>query len=188
MQSADNGERSADAVKLMTIHTSKGQEFENVFVIGLSEKIFPSARTLEERKENGLEEERRLCYVAITRAKKRLFLFDSEGFGENFEKNKLPSRFLKDIGEENYTRIGKISEFLQWEADRYIRTHCGGEDSDNGFCEGDIVYHKQFGKGRVSEVNIQQGNCVVFFEKVCNVRMVTFEHLSKINNYKKNLY
>lgn len=188
LQSADNGERSADAVKLMTIHTSKGQEFENVFVIGLSEKIFPSARTLEERKENGLEEERRLCYVAITRAKKRLFLFDSEGFGENFEKNKLPSRFLKDIGEENYTRIGKISEFLQWEADRYIRTHCGGEDSDNGFCEGDIVYHKQFGKGRVSEVNIQQGNCVVFFEKVCNVRMVTFEHLSKINNYKKNLY
>ena len=57
LQSADNGERSADAVKLMTIHTSKGQEFENVFVIGLSEKIFPSARTLEERKENGLEEE-----------------------------------------------------------------------------------------------------------------------------------
>lgn len=58
---------------MMTIHASKGLEFPVVFVVGMSESIFPSAKSIEERKEKGLEEERRLCYVAITRARHILF-------------------------------------------------------------------------------------------------------------------
>lgn len=66
-------------VSLMTIHMAKGLEFDYVFVLGLSEGIFPSFRALSESDE-GIEEERRLAYVAFTRAKKQLYLTDSEGF------------------------------------------------------------------------------------------------------------
>ena len=71
----------SDCVKIMTLHTSKGLEFDNVFLVGLTEGFFPSARSLEERKTEALEEERRLCFVGITRARKNLYLTESEGFG-----------------------------------------------------------------------------------------------------------
>ena len=58
----------------VTIHSAKGLEFPVVFVVGFTEGIFPSSKTIEERKKLGLEEERRLCYVAITRAKEYLFI------------------------------------------------------------------------------------------------------------------
>lgn len=73
LQAEDENEENADNVKLMTIHSAKGLEFPNVFVIGFSEGIFPSSKTIEERKQLGLEEERRLCYVAVTRAEKDCF-------------------------------------------------------------------------------------------------------------------
>ena len=65
LQSGEDGSDSKDAVKLMTIHSSKGLEFPVVFILGFTEGIFPSAKTLGDRKRLGLEEERRLCYVAI---------------------------------------------------------------------------------------------------------------------------
>ncbi|MCI5744939.1 MAG: UvrD-helicase domain-containing protein [Erysipelotrichaceae bacterium] len=87
---------SNDYVRLMTIHTAKGLEFNNVFVYGLVDMIFPSSRTIQES-EDGIEEERRLFYVAITRAKKRLFLSTSGGYSYNGAR--LPSRFLREIKE-----------------------------------------------------------------------------------------
>ena len=83
-----------DYVKLMTIHTAKGLEFDNVFVYGLVDQIFPSIRTIQES-EDGIEEERRLFYVAITRAKKRLFLSTSGGY--SYMGSRQPSRFLREI-------------------------------------------------------------------------------------------
>lgn len=85
-----------DHVQLMTIHAAKGLEFDNVFVVGLSEGIFPSAKTMEEGID-GLEEERRLCYVALTRARQRLFLTESRGFGYVTSGRKTPSRFLEEM-------------------------------------------------------------------------------------------
>ena len=85
-----------DSVKLMTIHVAKGLEFPYVFVCGLSEYIFPNTRSLEERKERALEEERRLAYVAMTRAMKELYLTESEGITRNGLK-KYPSRFLFEM-------------------------------------------------------------------------------------------
>ena len=91
------------AVSIMTIHGAKGLEFDLVFVPGLEEGIFPSARAIDEQnnpQREGLEEERRLMYVAITRAKKQLFLSFSQNrflFGE--VQNTTPSRFLKELPE-----------------------------------------------------------------------------------------
>ena len=91
------------AVSIMTIHGAKGLEFDLVFVPGLEEGIFPSARAIDEQnnpQRDGLEEERRLMYVAITRAKKQLFLSFSQNrflFGE--VQNTTPSRFLKELPE-----------------------------------------------------------------------------------------
>lgn len=120
LMSAEDTEKPCEAVKLMTIHASKGLEFPVVFAIGFSEGIFPSSKTIEERKKEGLEEERRLCYVAITRAQEILYIMDSEGQSQQGIK-KLPSRFLYEIGENNYLRIGKISDDLERESWGYIR-------------------------------------------------------------------
>lgn len=74
---------------------------------------------MKNEKKLGLEEERRLCYVAITRAQETLYLMDSEGQSQNGIK-KLPSRFLFEIGEQNYKRVGIISDDLEREAFGYM--------------------------------------------------------------------
>lgn len=148
LQSSEGEEKSTEAVKLMTIHSAKGLEFPVVFVVGFTEGIFPSSKSIEERKAAGLEEERRLCYVALTRARERLFLMDSEGFSQNGIK-KLPSRFLREIGEENYNRIGVISDGLEWESKNYERTHTPLDRSIASQDEGKEVTHHIFGKGTI---------------------------------------
>ena len=77
----------------MTIHASKGLEFKNVYIVGLDEPFFPHYKTIEERKDSGLEEERRLLYVALTRAKERLYLFSEK---EVSDKNGV-SRFVNEL-------------------------------------------------------------------------------------------
>jgi len=96
LQCAEKENENKNSVNLMTIHAAKGLEFPVVIVVGLSEGIFPSYRTVEERKEEGIEEERRLCYVAITRAMKRLYLLDSEGISISGI-YKCTSRFIDEI-------------------------------------------------------------------------------------------
>ena len=151
LQAGEDTEQVRDAVKLMTIHAAKGLEFPAVFVIGFSEGIFPSSKTIEERKLLGLEEERRLCYVAITRAEDQLYLMDSEGQSPQGIK-KLPSRFLREIGTENYTRIGIISKELDRESRAY--SHRLDEKlemprEETGFADGETVTHHIFGEGTV---------------------------------------
>ena len=82
----------------MTIHASKGLEFKVVFVVGLSEGIFPSERTMLEQK--GVEEERRLAYVAYTRAKEKLTLTDTSSFSYVVNSAKTTSRFVKEVDEK----------------------------------------------------------------------------------------
>jgi DNA helicase-2/ATP-dependent DNA helicase PcrA len=85
-------------VSLMTVHTAKGLEYDHVFVIGLNEGVFPSMRTLDDDAYLGLEEERRLCYVAFTRAKKTLSLTCASDFSFVIGGNLIPSRFFKEAG------------------------------------------------------------------------------------------
>jgi len=153
----------ADKVKLMTIHASKGLEFPVCFVTGMTEGIFPSARTMEERKEAGLEEERRLCFVALTRAMSRLYLTESEGTSAESSSRggmaKRPSRFLYDIGEENYTRIGVIPKELTRTTESF-----SGAGAEQGLTVGAVVNHPVFGRGTVVETDPNKRVYYILFE------------------------
>ena len=96
-------------VSLMTVHVAKGLEFDNVFLIGLNEGSFPSYRSQMEKGDDGMEEERRLAYVAITRARKRLFLTCNSGYSYTTDSHALPSPFFAEAGvkfpaEESYRK------------------------------------------------------------------------------------
>ncbi|MGN1347136.1 MAG: UvrD-helicase domain-containing protein [Eubacteriales bacterium] len=176
----DESEEATDKVKLMTIHASKGLEFPVCFVCGLSEGIFPSGRTLEERKDAGLEEERRLCFVALTRAMKRLYLTESEGTsssasdsgGAQAPRQKRPSRFLFDIGEQNYVRIGTIPKELS-EAGNALQA----PPSSAARREiGSAVEHPVFGRGTIVGEDRDRGVYQILFEKTNTVKPVGMDY------------
>lgn len=179
IQSNENNEEDLEQIKLMTIHAAKGLEFDNVFVIGFSEGIFPSPKTIEERKEMGLEEERRLCYVALTRARKRLFMTDSEGFTQG-GKQKYPSRFLFEMGEENYERIGAIPNELIKNTKRIMTGENIEEETD---CKqvGDTVEHRLFGIGAIIEVNKNRRSYKIKFDNFDTARDVSMDYFNENN-------
>jgi len=154
-----------DFVKLMTIHQSKGLEFTYVFVCGMSEGIMPSYRALRERKILAMEEERRLAYVAITRAKEELFLTESEGFNFDTNKQKYPSRFIFEIKEEFLVTEGILTQELKTEAKNAFQ-----DFDDSLFCMptlfeiDDCVIHPTFGNGKILEVNEETQTYRIDFE------------------------
>mgnify|MGYP003468129191 FL=1 len=152
-------------VKLMTIHQSKGLEFPYVIVCGLTEGIFPSHRAIRERREKALEEERRLMYVAVTRAEKILMLTESEGYNYTTKTAKYPSRFLHEIGTNLIKVEGNLDPVL-FEGTKYNIELL--DDELNGSIKsflkvGDTVKHKFFGEGTIEAVNAQQGSYTVKF-------------------------
>lgn len=180
LQSGEETEESREAVKLMTIHSSKGLEFPVVFILGFTEGVFPSAKTIGERKNLGLEEERRLCYVAITRAEKYLFLMESEGVSQNGMKN-LVSRFIEEIGEGNYVRVGRISDEL-WRESRNYTAKLNREMLSEAAVRrkaGDTVEHHIFGKGTIESVDEKRGSYLVRFEKMPHPRNISSDYFEK---------
>lgn len=160
-----------DRTKIMTIHTAKGLEFDRVFLVGLTEGIFPSARSLEERQKEGLEEERRLCFVAMTRAQTRLYLTESEGFGvKGF--SKVPSRFLSDIASDAYRCVGAVPSSLREESDRQIRQF--DKTDPTVYQCGDQLRHKAFGEGIIEEVDEKTRTYYIRF--VNGVRPISFDY------------
>jgi len=139
-----------DCVRIMTAHTSKGLEYNTVIIAGLSEKIFPSARALEERREDALEEERRLMYVAMTRARKRLIMTESEGFGFRGY-SRTPSRFLFEIGDEHIKRVGEIPDEIL--SEHALQTVIRRPSAYDPFSVGDRVKHKVFGEGVIESAD-----------------------------------
>jgi DNA helicase-2/ATP-dependent DNA helicase PcrA len=164
-------EETRDCVKLMTIHAAKGLEFPFVFTVGVNEGVMPSARTLEERKQAGLEEERRLCFVAMTRAMERLYLTESEGLGLSGAK-KLPSRFLFDIGEGLYERIGTVSAELLNET----RKAAGGGVSPQRLPLAERVKHPLFGNGTVEGVDEGKQVYFVRFDNTGKVKPISLDY------------
>ena len=154
------------SVKLMTIHQAKGLEFPFVFVCGLSEGIFPSHRTIRERKKRGEEEERRLMYVAVTRAEKGLFLTESGGFNFITRDDKHPSRFLIEVKKELLDVQGDISpEILMtlFKITQMVVETLDNELYPQKFEIGSVVEHKVFGKGKILERTVG-GSYKVHFE------------------------
>ncbi|MBN9565901.1 MAG: UvrD-helicase domain-containing protein, partial [Alphaproteobacteria bacterium] len=95
-----------EMVSIMTLHSAKGLEFDTVFLAGWEEGLFPHPRALDEKGSQGLEEERRLAYVGITRAKKRLYItFAANRRVHNLWQSNLPSRFIEELKEEHIERV-----------------------------------------------------------------------------------
>jgi len=138
----DSLDESQPAVILMTLHSAKGLEFPVVFIAGMEEGIFPHYRSLMEPAE--LEEERRLCYVGITRAKKRLYLTSAEErliFGENWYNG--PSRFLNEIPADLIKADAEIKD------DDRIQIDAPAEEIEYNFNVGDTINHPKFGTGEI---------------------------------------
>ena len=135
-------------VSLMTVHSVKGLEFDYVFIIGLEEGIFPHMNSL--MMENELEEERRLCYVAITRAKEKLYIVNARTrmmFGH--DSANLPSRFINEINRDLLD--GAVSEIEHKEEKINIEDKFYKEEAN--YSVGDFVYHEVFGQGKVLSIS-----------------------------------
>lgn len=142
-------------ISLMSIHMAKGLEFNYVFVAGLSEDIFPSMRSISESGDEGLEEERRLAYVAFTRARRALYLTDSQGFSYVSKSPKLTSRFVDEIGAKHVKHVGKRNRFKTSDYVRTSPTHAEliGNNNIDDWKPGDLCIHDVFGKGVIIAVN-----------------------------------
>ena len=154
----------ADAVKLMTIHAAKGMEFPVVFLCGLSEGIFPGKRADTRER---LEEERRLAYVAFTRAKDRLFLSDAAG--NNYDGTaRCPSRFLFNAERENLDYVVELDPALIDEAINQIsRTESMEKRVEKKpDCVGKRVRHSVFGSGTVIGVPRDREGYIIQFDTV----------------------
>lgn len=162
----DTMDETDNAVTFMTIHSAKGLEFPNVFIVGLEEGIFPHNRSLMDRSE--LEEERRLMYVAMTRAKENLYLLHSRRrmhYGET--KSNAPSQFLADIQEElvesNMVGVHGVRKHIN--VSEIGNTPIPVELDETVDCDleaGDRVQHNAFGQGII--VDITGGVATVAFE------------------------
>lgn len=148
-----NGDSAVDSdrVKLMTIHQSKGLEFDTVFVTGLTEGVFPNHRSIRERRQDGEEEERRLMYVAVTRARDMLYLSEAEGYLNDTGAMKYPSRFLAEIPEDLLTVEGTIDPALFEGTKRLVDSINAelGEGAADVWPPGTKVTHRVFGTGTV---------------------------------------
>ncbi|MDY3092124.1 MAG: 3'-5' exonuclease [Erysipelotrichaceae bacterium] len=146
-----------DAVSLMTIHSAKGLEFDTVFVIGMSEGVFPSERSMSDGIK-GLEEERRLAYVAYTRARRKLYLTDSNDFSFVIQSSKNTSRFVNEIDDEYIEHISKVSKpvfksnthfFDDLENITVSKRQVAKPQSNETIKKGDHVMHAIFKEGVV---------------------------------------
>ena len=137
---------SNDAVTLMTIHSAKGLEFENVFIIGLEEGLFPHFNSFMDF--NQLEEERRLCYVAITRAKKDLWLINAKRrmlYGKDSQNP--PSRFLNDIDDDSIDNLSIKSD------KKDIAAFASSIDESITYSFGEKVLHDGYGEGVIVSID-----------------------------------
>ena len=158
----------AQAVKLMTIHAAKGLEFPVVFLCGLSEGIFPGKRANTREK---LEEERRLCYVAFTRARDRLFLSDAAG--SNYDGSfRYPSRFLFNAEKENLDYAVPLDPELEEKALEHIRKTEDTQSTPAPVCAqtGKRVLHPVFGEGTVIGIPRGQEGVIVQFDAMVTPR------------------
>jgi len=151
----DGWDNTQGAVTLMTCHCAKGLEFDHVYIIGLEEEMFPSMRSAED---GDMEEERRLCYVAMTRARKSLTLTAASErmlYGV-YNKGRNPSRFLKEVGMERLHRIDSSGNALLQKSKAALPRTNSPEakntertSASHPLKTGDVIRHARFGRGVV---------------------------------------
>ena len=185
----DNDTNDKNKVSLMTIHLAKGLEFPYVYIVGLEENLFPSAMNLNSRTE--LEEERRLFYVALTRAEKKIYLsyvlsryrwgkpvdseksrFIDEIKGEYLQNNVIQRSISKDFSQKSqFNKVGiRYKKPETRPAKNYVKLKSSSSKSnlfDSKLIVGNIVIHERFGKGEVISIEGQGGDrkAEIKFEK-----------------------
>ena len=168
-----DGQEPGDKVKLMTVQAAKGLEFPYVFLCEMNEGIFPSRKT---RTLPGMEEERRLAFVAVTRAEKRLYLSEAEG--RNLDGSpRYPSRFILDVDPALLEYTAPPRDRLIADAREYIgvmEKYLPEEDEAAAFAPGDRVVHKHFGAGTVQDVDSGKSAYSVLFDSMETPRSISF--------------
>lgn len=160
-------EMDKDSVTMMTIHTAKGLEFPYVFVCGVNEGIFPSKHVDTEAM---LEEERRMAYVACTRAERGLYISDAEGLNYD-ESFRYPSRFIFNIDREAIDYVNELPQRLVDDTKSYIAANESRYmPLDTELKPGDRVRHKVFGEGTITGIRGDIGCYVVKFDRVATER------------------
>lgn len=163
-----------NAVKLMTVHTAKGLEFPYVFVVGMNDGIFPSKKTANVE---GMEEERRLAFVAMTRAEKGLYLTEPEG--KNLDGSyRFPSRFVFNIDRSLLRYTVELDPRLLDDAQRFITASQHTMESGSGnltLAPGDRVEHFIMGQGVIVEIDQRKGAYVVQFDDLPTQRKISFK-------------
>ena len=189
--SAQDDMNGGNYVSLMTIHVAKGLEFDNVFIVCMNDGSFPSIRTQNENGKDGLEEERRLAYVAMTRARKNLFMTTHSGYSYVTDSHAAPSQFFDEAGlsipRDEYrggfgpsygNRSGGKSWRTVYDGSKFSdgdhiepfepKSTMPEEPKDNGITDwkvGDLAHHEKFGDGVVTKI-IDANIIVVHFDAV----------------------
>ena len=196
---ADRDDGSDDKVTLMTVHSAKGLEYENIFVTGMDDGIFPSSRSFDS--EDDMEEERRLAYVAITRAKKRLYLTNARQrmiFGQT--QHNVTSRFMREIGSELVEKHDNAAAMKQQmeSSDKSVtevhsatlqqqlarsKKSAGAPKEAVAYTAGEKVSHSIFGEGVIVSVKPMANDSMleIAFDKVGTKKiMANYAKLKKL--------
>lgn len=163
LQTSQDEMKEADKVNLMTVHVAKGLEFKYVFVVCLNEGIFPSIKAMDEEGRDGEEEERRLCYVAFTRAKDKLYATCNSGYSYVLSSKSIRSRFFNESGlvfvkKDFYIKPSPKPNYFNFFIDEERKDEDYIEEvkpTDNGITDwhvGDIAIHEIFGRGVVTAI------------------------------------
>ena len=144
---------SSDYVQLMTVHSAKGLEFDTVFVTDMNDGIFPNERAMNDGNK-GVEEERRLAYVAFTRAKNRLYLTEAAGYSYILQKVRTRSRFIDEIDDSCIEHQGAVREetkpgWISIFEDKPVKETRMDSSMITQYRKGEQVVHSKFGEGVV---------------------------------------
>ena len=175
---------SSDYVQLMTVHAAKGLEFDTVFVTDMNEGIFPNERAVSEGGARGVEEERRLAYVAFTRAKNRLYLTEAGGFSYILQRSRTTSRFINEIDPEYIEHIGAGSRTGRevpmprtlFDTGASTFTERLHNSNTPQLKKGEIVEHAKFGEGVV--ISCKNGIAQIAFSFPHGIKNIAAGHPS----------
>lgn len=191
--SAQDEVTSGEYVTIMTVHMAKGLEYDYVFLVSLNQGVFPNSRAISDGGNKALEEERRLCYVAITRAKKKLYISCNSDYNYVIQTRNIPSSFFAEAGlktpferrplfvEDTTTASGYFIDPPSY----YIPDNVKQPQFNNQFSPyqvDDLVKHVKFGIGTVVKVYVNDGIIDVDFqEQGIKKLLATFKGISKIS-------
>ena len=195
MTDIDNHDSDENAVVLMSLHSAKGLEFPVVFMPGMEDGLFPGRRAFDSFE--GLEEERRLCYVGITRAREKLYLLSSEqrtmyGKTDYTRVSKFIGEIDKELFEEDEVQKKvtsapqkPVENFSPFDQIKYIKHTAPVQDSGStDFKDGDKVKHKKFGTGMIVSMKAKDSNnttaTIIFDQMGMKELILEFANLEKI--------